>query len=212
MYASHAWPFIINMGYIFLVRHGVTDGNYEGILLGRKDYALNSDGFKQAERCAKSFHDFSIDQIYTSPILRAYQTAEILSKEIKVHLEVDQSLTEVDCGNWVGRSYQDLRNLEEWKEHFVNPVNVQLSGWESVVDVNKRSVNFLERIFATLDKKNIIIVSHGDVIRCMLSWALGMNLKYFRRLILDNALISQIKKNGYESQVLGVNLMTPLKL
>ncbi len=200
------------MGYIFLIRHGVTDGNRDGILLGRKDYTLNSDGFKQAERCAKSFHDFSIDHIYTSPVLRAYQTAEILSKEIKVNLEMDQSLTEVDCGNWVGRYYKDLRKLEEWKAHFDDPVNIQLSGWESVVDINLRSVNFLERIFATLDKKNIIIVSHGDVLRCMLSWALGMNLKYFRRLILDNALISQIKKNGDELQVMGVNLMAPLKL
>ena len=99
----------------YLVRHGQTDWNRAGKIQGTTDIPLNETGRQQAEQLAAVLKERSgypagtrIDAVYTSPLARAFQTAEILAKEGKLPLRRLTGLRERDFGCWEGKSWQQV--------------------------------------------------------------------------------------------------------
>ena len=192
-------------GNVYLVRHGLTEENLQGIILGHRDYPLNAQGTEQAYLIARQFNDIDIKRIYCSPIKRAKQTAEIISRYLNSPIHEADEITEVNCGQWSGRYFDDMRVTDIWPKHLQNPVEVNLPGWETVLDCYKRSANFLESLFSNLDG-NCILVSHGDIIRFMIAWVLKMDLKNYRNIFIEHCCISVITKSVFGFRLKGMNL------
>ena len=94
---------------LLLVRHGQDTDNQNGILNGRRDTDLTRLGKEQAEEVAIKLKKFSIDAIYTSPLKRTRETAEIINQEIKTGpLKIDSDLIERDFGVLTGKSLGDI--------------------------------------------------------------------------------------------------------
>jgi len=95
---------------LFLVRHGETDWNRNHKRLqGRKNIPLNAKGIDQAECLAEFFKDIEISASFSSPLSRAYQTANIINRFHNLPIEQDEQLIEMDFGIWEGKTVAEIK-------------------------------------------------------------------------------------------------------
>ncbi len=180
------------MTRVFLVRHAPIPhtGN---ILTGRAPgLSLADDGQQAAERLARDLARHDIDAIYTSPMERTAETAEIIAAPHRLRPTPAEDLTEVDFGDWTGSSLESLRELADWETVQTSPSRFRFPGGESFVEAQERAVAYLERIAAQHPQATLIAVSHADIIKLALSRYLGQQMDHFQRLRISTASVSEI--------------------
>ena len=158
-----------------LIRHARTRWNQERKIQGRTDIELSSQGRDQAGRWAVMLVPERYDVIFASPMVRAQQTAQILSNRMGVDIEYDADLREQDFGDWEGKT------LVQVSRHSPEKIEQQESrGWEfcppngeSRIRVLKRVLRSMETAAARFDKKQVLVVSHSSVMKIMIYHALG---------------------------------------
>jgi len=155
------------MTNIYIVRHGQDQDNTNGILNGHRDTPLTEIGISQAEELAKKIEDSNIvfDKIYSSPLQRAYQTANIMAKYI--HMQEPEKLDiliERDFGIMSGKNIKDIEKLcapdivkTDTITYFLSP-----EGAETFPQLIKRANKALEYISQNHKEGNILIATHGD--------------------------------------------------
>jgi broad specificity phosphatase PhoE len=175
---------------IVLARHGQTDANRSGLLLGRADPALNERGCAQAEAVAASIAPPPV-AVVASPLLRTVQTAELIAARFGLPVEIDDRLIELDYGDWDQRPLGEVP-AEAWQSWRSDP-EFAPPGGESLAHVQTRVaacvVDLLER--ATHDAP-VVAVSHVSPIKAAAAWALGGGAELVWRLRLDVAAVSKI--------------------
>ena len=130
-------------------------------------YGLTDTGRQQAAALAARLKDIRFARTYSSPLLRAIETAEIVSHELGVPYEVADALREYDCGILEGQPLQPhlddyLRLFRDWT---VGKCDRCFEGGESLLDIQARFVPFIERIaHEGGEADNILLVSHGGVL------------------------------------------------
>lgn len=140
---------------IYIVRHGQTDWNVEGRNQGRTDIELNETGIKQAEETAKNLEGKKFDIVFSSPLKRAYQTAQIICDN---HIVLDERLIERCNGDLEGK----LRSEYKDSVNFADP-NENRHGIEPLPVFRKRITNFFDFILQTYPNKDILVVTHAGV-------------------------------------------------
>jgi len=158
-----------NGNTFFILRHGQTNFNVMGRVASLAEESKNDPphltlvGEKQARSAAEKLAGESIDVIYSSPFKRTIQTASIVSDRIGVELLIDNRLREVEVG-----TFTDI-TIDEWEAYFEkkNTLIEGSPGGESLNDVRERVKNFLNDINNQHKNKNILVVSHGDVLWMM---------------------------------------------
>lgn len=146
---------------IYLVRHGQTDENKKGIF-HNDNSLLNNVGRQEAKYLRRELENISFASCYTSPLLRAFETAMILVGD-SVEIIPDNRITERGIGTFVGKSVEDY-NTEEYWDYAKNSGK---QGVEKVEDLYKRCKEFLEEIVSKYENEKILIVSHSAVIRTL---------------------------------------------
>ena len=133
---------------LFLIRHGESKGNKEQRFRGRADFELTENGIKQAHRIAEYIKTEKIEMIYTSPLKRAVQTAEIISNAVKTEYEISQALNNINLGVWEGKKkdYVEKHFKKEWNVWIREPEKLQIEGMESVSKMKKRISKEIKRI------------------------------------------------------------------
>lgn len=145
---------------IYLIRHGETDWNLIGKVQGREDIHLNDTGRAQAKRCAAAFKDKGIKYIITSPLIRAHETANIISdRVINAEVIVDEGLIERDFGKMSGKTY-DRRKYFDAFDHE--------DTMEPLEEVGDRVIDCIHRYAQRFCGQDIIMVSHGAAINSVI--------------------------------------------
>ena len=154
---------------IYIIRHGQTEKNKANVLQGRSDVPLNDAGRRQAEEVRDRFREAGIrvDLVYTSPLIRAVQTAEIIAGDARQIVE--ERLIEMDYGPYEG---MDLSNpapevLTFFKDFVHNPAP---DGMEPLQAVIARLGTFLEEIREEAAEKNILISTHAIAMKGALEY------------------------------------------
>lgn len=154
---------------LYIIRHGKTEMNAKMLMQGRSGHPLNEAGIAQAEEAAERFAEMGvrIDKVYTSPLVRALQTAKKIAPDAE--LTVDERLIEMDYGPYEG---MDLMNpAPEVIDFFMDFVNVPApEGMEPLPDIVKRLGNFLEEIAMEAESKNILISTHAIAMKGALEY------------------------------------------
>lgn len=140
---------------IYLVRHGQCDSNVKKIY-NYKDEGLNEVGIKQAEELKKQIDNIDFDVIISSPLLRAKQTAEILSTNKTIVL--DDRLREREHGSLEGKSITVTDREEYWNYY----TKVKYGTEERIPDLFKRISEFLDEL-KSKDYNSVLIVAHSGV-------------------------------------------------
>lgn len=194
------------MTRFLLVRHGVSEANISGILAGNRfDSTLTPKGRRQARAVASHLRGTPVGKIYTSPMIRCRETAEPLREIFKKRVQIDDSFIEMDYGRWSGRKLRQLRKERMWKQIQEKPSRVVFPEGESFEAAQRRVIRGLRKIAKAAPTSTVVIVSHGDIIKMAVTWALGMELDKFQRIIIDPGSISIIDIQGNSFTVESIN-------
>ena len=192
---------------ILLIRHGSTD------LLGRVLYGrlpgvhLNAEGVRQSESLAEHLaRSVELSAVVSSPLERARETAEPIACAQGKPLSIEMGLTEIDFGEWVGKSFPELNGLREWKEYNRHRSLSRPPGGESMLEVQHRAWRSLDKIARERDHSGAVaVITHGDVIRGLLLLMLGMAIDRIHRLEIAPASVSEIYIGEHDPLIRHVN-------
>lgn len=179
---------------ITLVRHGETNWNVLGKFQGIKDIVLSNEGIMQAQYLNKRFQG-KFDYIYTSPLKRAHETAEIISRGSGITPIVEMGITEIDFGEWEGLTIKEVetnfpKELVLWK---TDEINGPMCGGEwSLKIASLRAKKVILKIASKHQGKNIIIVAHGGIIKAGLIGVFDWKMTMYHKMILGNTSVCKI--------------------
>ena len=159
---------------LYFVRHGESEANLLNEFANRGlKHGLTEKGMRQARALAQSLESAPVEAIFSSPLLRARQTAQILAHELGVVYEVTDALREFDCGVLEGKSddisWQVYLHLcEAWLSR--NEWHQRIEQGESYEEIQQRFVPFVARLLQTYGTSAgaVVLVGHGGTYRCML--------------------------------------------
>ena len=156
---------------LYLVRHGQTDFNKGEVVQGISDIPLNSTGIQQARDLAPKIKDLEFNAYYVSPLLRARQTAEIVT-DGNASFQINDILSERSYGDIEGQKV-DLSSLGDVYDR---RANISTYGIEPVKALLARAQKFLDQLKTTHDPDaKILIVAHGALLRAMHFCIIGYN-------------------------------------
>ncbi len=191
------------MKRIYLMRHGQSEGNKTGIVQGTNDSHLSEKGIMEAEAVSKRFKKFKIDKIYTSELARARETAEIIGKEHGVEVEVVPEFIELSFGVWQGVDFDIIKT--KYKEEFnlwkKSPHKFDVEGFEGIENGKKRMLKGLKRVAEKDGCENILIVSHGSALKCLIIGLLELENSVYKNMVMANTGLSLIERGDYNTIV-----------
>ena len=181
---------------IYIARHGQTDWNVQTRIQGRTDIELNETGINQAYQTREILLPEKIDLIITSPLKRAFKTANIINEGRDIPLVVEERVAERNFGKYEGMNFKDLTLDDTWNVRENSPIESA----EGIRDFFLRIYGFLD--FATKEyiNKNILIVAHGGVsipFDCYFNGIPESKFDMFG-LILDNC---KFRKYDYDESI-----------
>ncbi|HQT77469.1 MAG: hypothetical protein B7Z80_08025 [Rhodospirillales bacterium 20-64-7] len=189
---------------LHLIRHGAYDliGHTLG---GRAPHPLSPEGQAQAARVADALRDRRIAAVVTSPVRRARETAEPIATRFGLPLQTDPAFTEIDYAGWTGRRFAALEDDPAWRAWNTFRGTAGVPGGETMLQVQARAVAGMMALAATFPGREVVVVSHADVIKAILAHMLGMPLDLMHRLEVGPACISQIRLYPADATVLCIN-------
>jgi probable phosphoglycerate mutase len=192
---------------VFLVRHGVTEHTGHKLSGWMPGIHLNDEGRRQAESAATQLAGVKLKAIYSSPLERCFETAEIVAAPHKRRVATDEALGEVEYGTWTGRSLKSLTRTKLWTTVQRWPAAMRFPEGETLRGVQARAVDYLEEIKALHPKDSVCCVSHGDVIKLVLAHYLGVHIDLYQRIVVGPASISIVALAEYGPYILAMNTM-----
>ncbi len=202
------------MTKVILVRHGQTEWNRVERFRGRFDVPLNATGLIQAEAAGKRIAaSWQPAAIYTSPLGRAFQTAEKIALPLHLPVNFHSGLIDIDYGEWQGlhvevaqKRYPDMMNA--W---YQSPHQAVIPAGESLADVRARAIAAVEELERQYDGQTIVLVSHTVVNRIILLGILGLGNERFWHLRQEPCAINVIEAGGGDYTLVTMNDTCHLK-
>ena len=193
------------MSLFYLIRHGEHDWLKRGIAGRTAGVELNEEGRRQAEGLAERFKGTRFDAIFASPMERAVQKAEPLAKKLSMEVRIAPEITELDFGEWNGRTFEELHADPRWEKWNRERTTYRIPGGELMSEVQERVVGFLVGLHEANADGTFALFSHGDAIRAALCHWLGMPMDLLPRLHVDTGSISILALNARGPQIVAVN-------
>jgi broad specificity phosphatase PhoE len=161
----------MNESAFYFMRHGQTDWNVEHRLMGQQDIPLNILGKEQAKKAIQKIKQLNIQTIYTSPLKRASETAQIIATSLNIKIIVLENLKEVNFGIYEGKKIE-TNFLNSWMLG-----NIDSISGESFLNVHKRIQPIVKKIQQPFAQN--LIIGHG-IIFLSISKLLGNKIKLLK--------------------------------
>lgn len=161
---------------LYILRHGTTDWNRTGRLQGACDIPLNEEGIALAHDTALGMKDVPLDCIFSSPLKRAYVTAQIVSEGRGLDIIIDNRLREISFGDWEGKickgEHAEVTPEDMRRYNNLSDGTLKAENGESLNEVIERAEDFMKDILSRkeLEDKNILISTHGAFSRALLHY------------------------------------------
>ena len=202
------------MGSIIFLRHGQAINNTERILAGRTPgIPLTEKGLDQAQKAAKFLEDMNISAIYSSPIERAKNTAEIVGNHNSVDVRIDDRLIELDMGKFTGMPYEQIfsNHGNVFMKFYKGELEIAHNGVETFADVKKRVLSIVDHVLESHPNENVVLVTHMDPIKAMLSTVMSLSPENLYELIIANASLNIFREYNRKFSISGINVMHPTR-
>lgn len=179
---------------LYLVRHAHHAG--QGRIAGPES-PLTALGLQQARSLARRLRGIEFQALYTSPYLRALETARVLARALGMDVRVDDRLREWDAGAWTGLSAQELESLPDGLGPAHDPAFAPPDG-ESAIDVQHRVQDVLDDLRRRHSEGNVLLVSHAGVLALMVFTLLGLPVDSWGRVafVIDYASLTVVEDSG----------------
>jgi len=176
-----------------LVRHGETSANLDGVWHGSTDTPLTARGRVQAKRVADYLGAEHRDSsaIYSSDLQRARHTADAIAGALGLALRLDAELREFDLGEWEGRSFAELFEVERFWHNMKDDPHFAPHGGESPLQVTQRFTTALRRIAGAHPGERVIVVAHGGALSMALADLVDGHYTRWQH-VMDNCAVSEL--------------------
>lgn len=194
---SHLYHLNMN---IFIMRHGQTDWNRQGRLQGRSDVPLAETGIAQAEKTRDGLKKLglSFDKVYSSPLARALQTAEIVSGFPEERIIKDSRIVEINFGGAEGKSIKEIYSNPDFAwivDFFEEPESYRAKdGAESFEQILSRTADFWRNEIKNLEGRaeNILVATHGGTLESLLLFIDGRSLSQYWDVKFSNCSVNLV--------------------
>ena len=200
------------MGSVIFLRHGQAKNNIERILTGRTpNIPLTEKGIEQAEKTAKFLEQMNIAAIYSSPIERAKHTAEIVGGHNSLDVTIDDRLIELDMGKFTGVPYDEIftNHGNVFMKFYNGELEIAHNGVETFTEVKKRVLGIVDHVIEKHPDENVVLVTHMDPIKAMLSTIVDLSPTNLFELIIENASLNLFREKDRKFSLSGLNVMHP---
>jgi probable phosphoglycerate mutase len=200
------------LGQVIFLRHGQAKNNTERILAGRTEgIPLTDTGVEQAKHTAELLKHMNISAIYSSPIQRAKHTAEIVGEHNSLDVTIDDRLIELDMGKFTGMPYDEIFNSHGnvFMKFYNGELEIAHNGVETFAAVKKRVLGIVDHIIEKHPDENIVLVTHMDPIKAMLSTIVDLSPTNLFELIIANASLNIFREKERKFLLSGLNVMHP---
>ena len=200
------------MGQIIFLRHGQAKNNTERVLAGRREgIPLTDVGIEQAKHTAELLEHMNISAIYSSPIQRAKHTAEIVGQHNSIDVTIDDRLIELDMGKFTGMPYDKIINSHGnvFMKFYNGELEIAHNGVETFFDVKKRVLAIVNHVMENHPDENVVLVTHMDPIKAMLSTIVALSATNLFELIIANASLNIFREKDQKFSLSGLNVMHP---
>ena len=200
------------MALLFLIRHGENEYTRTGKLAGwTENVTLNEAGQKQAQGLVERLQGVPLKFIYSSPLVRARETAAPLAAARNLPVTIDDGLGEVRYGDWTGKSLKRLARTKLWRVVQSLPSAMEFpGGGETMRGAQLRLVDALARIAAAHPKAAVAVFSHSDPIKLAVAYYLGQPLDLFQRLHIQTASVTVLRLGQGQPSLVKLNDTGPL--
>lgn len=164
---------------IYLIRHGQVEGHEEKRYNGQVNVPLTPLGREQSKRVRDCLAGVPLQAVYSSDLDRSCYCAELVAAAHDLPVSTDESLRELNIGQWEGRTWAELQELsaEDWQARLHDLVNFRVPGGESLKDAADRIRPVVEKILTHHSGGDVALVAHGGVNRIVLLDAIGASLE-----------------------------------
>lgn len=182
---------------LYLIRHGETEGSHERRYKGTIDVPLSERGRRQAEATGGYMKRMGLrpETVYSSPLVRAHGSAELVAGHFALEPKVVPELRERDFGVWEGMTFDEINH--RWPEAFGswadNPLKFSPMNGESTLEVRDRIVPVIDRLVRDAEHESIAVVAHGGVNRVVLCHYTGVPLENIFRVEQGFACLNVIR-------------------
>ena len=195
---------------IIFLRHAQAENNTKRILAGRTDgVPLTKEGLEQSERIAKYLKPLNISAIYSSPIERAKHTAEIVAKHNSLNYELDSRLIELDMGKFTCKPYEEIfaKYGNVFLKYYENDPAITEHEIETFPQVKKRVLDMVNYVVKKHKNENVLLVTHMDPIKIMLSEIMYLTPQALFELIITNCSLTIIRESSNRFFLSAINVM-----
>ena len=202
------------VGQIIFLRHGQAKNNTERVLSGRTPgVPLTDKGITQAQQTAELLEHMNISAIYSSPIQRAKHTAEIVGEHNSIDVQIDDRLIELDMGKFTGIPYDEIfaSHGNVFMKFYNGELEIAHNGVETFADVKKRVTSIVDEIIEKHPDQNVVLVTHMDPIKAMLSNVVDLSPTNLFELIIANASLNLFREKDRKFSLSGINVMHPTR-
>lgn len=193
---------------LLLVRHGMTAVTGQKLIGRLPGFGLSDEGRDQAEAAAERLSAVPLQAVYSSPMQRCVETAEIVAKRHGMVVEPFESLSEIDYGQWQGRSFKTLYRKPGWKKLRARPADFRFPGGETIREAQARGVGAVEDLRARhpdAAEGAVVLCSHSDIIRLLIAAYLGLSIDLYDRINVSPGSISAVAVGDGSPAVLNLN-------
>jgi len=176
---------------VFLIRHGVTPWHAESRVLGQRDIPLSPTGLEQARAAAEALAAVKLDEVLSSPLQRAVQTAEIIGNRVGIDVARDPRLMDFKLGRWSGLGYAEVAASSEYQRFLREPTATSLPDVENLDAVQRRAIGAVEQALRDAAPGDAIaLVTHSGLVRLLLSHYMGSPAVNYHRIRVSPGSIS----------------------
>ena len=193
------------MTLFLLVRHALTDLTGKRLSGQAPGLHLSETGREQAERLRARLAPLQLAAVYSSPLERCAETAEIAVEGRGMQVRLVPSFSEVDYGRWTGRPFTQLVRTALWKQIQSNPSSVRFPEGETLMEVQRRCVEAVGEIARRHPNRMVMVVSHADAIRLTLAHFVGVHLDLYQRLSVSPTSVSALLLGDRIPRILRMN-------
>ena len=192
---------------LVLVRHAETETSARGRCYGSLDVGLSATGREQCGSLGRVLATERIGAVVSSPRIRATETASAIAEPHALEVRVDTGLCELDFGELEGRTYDDIAaSLPElYAKWMTHPTRVRFPGGECYADLQARALHVVSSLLGGFRGRTVVAVTHGGVVRAVLSDVLGIPEEKLFRTSIDPGSLTIVEWLGDEPLVRCVN-------
>lgn len=189
---------------IYLIRHGLTESNKKKIYAGWSDESLCQEGVSALLEIGKKSKKFKIEKVFSSPIRRAVQTAEVINSFLNMTIEIEENLKEMKMGPWEGLSEDEVAEKfpNEWKIWNLEPSKLKLDGRETLKELQIRGLKAVKNISNISDCSRILAVTHVALIRVLIICYNNLSMDNYRKIDVPNGAVYLLDNKAEKKKVM----------